>query len=64
MTDVGVVLARVVLNRWRAGENSTDIAKAVSLTEQQVLNVIWDERADRLRVLALLRRPSGTAAQA
>lgn len=64
MTDVGVVLSRVVLNRWRAGENSADIAKAVSLTEQQVLNVIWDERADRLRVLALLRRPSGTAVQA
>ena len=59
MTDVGVVLARVVLNRWRAGENSADIAKAVSLTEQDVLHVIWAERAARRRQAAesALRKP-------
>lgn len=49
MTEPVTVVHRIVLHRWRAGENSADIAKAVSLTEQQVLHVIWAERAERQR---------------
>lgn len=58
MTDPGVVLYRVVISRWRAGQNSAEIAKTVALTEQQVLQVIWDERAERRR---RARRPDPAA---
>lgn len=49
MTDEAA-LAEVILFCWQCGWNSADIAKSLSpLTEQDVLRVIWVERAARRR---------------
>ena len=49
MTDPLVVIINRVLRMWRHGEDSHEIAATVEMSEQQVLKIIWAERAERLR---------------